>query len=325
MLFRRGPKGLLIDMKTKSFGNLNFRIDRPKGTVKTWNNPDGTSKTRTYPVDYGYFPRIKGEDGEGLDAFVGDSPNGHFEVFQKLKKDEKRPGRMVLDETKFLVGLNDEERKKAYNIYDPQEIHARRSYSSLGDLEKALTEWKGSHKKHGTPVEKAASRANPFGLVTQNSLYWDEDQNYDLPMSLKNASFKLSELKKELLGNVESLNAGAATRTGLTEDVISKEFDRFGKNPSSMGEEQFSSVPVVEEMKTAKDTHLLGDDTGLSIGRARGPVTENDRRSRIDQAFDRLQFFDPHADPVPNTGGISTPVFTRSSWSTENPSPSQAK
>jgi len=312
-------------VKTKTFGNLSFRIDRPKGTVKTWNNPDGTSKTRTYPVDYGYFPRVKGEDGEGLDAFVGDKPDGHFEVFQKLKKDPTHPGRMALDETKFMVGLNDEERKKAYAIYDPQEIHARRKFDSLKGLEKALTEWKGNHKKHNAPVEKSASRENPFGLVSQNALLWDDDRNYDLPMSLKNASLRLAELKKELLGNVEALNSGAATRTGLTEDVISKEFDRFGKIPTPTGDEQFSSTPVVEEMKTAKDTQLLGGDLGLSQGRMRMPVTEGDRQSRIDQALDRLQFLDPHADPVPNTGGISTPVFTRSSWSTENPSPSQAK
>jgi inorganic pyrophosphatase len=50
-------------MKTKDFEGVRFYIDRPKGFVKTWDLPDGSKKTYTYPVDYGYFPKILGEDG----------------------------------------------------------------------------------------------------------------------------------------------------------------------------------------------------------------------------------------------------------------------
>src|SRR5882672_3959176 len=110
-------------LKTKTFGPLTFKIDRPAGTVKKWDRPDGSVKTFTYPCDYGYFPRLKGEDGEGLDAFVGDKEDGHLESFLKMKKDDK--GRTVPDETKFLVGLTDADREKIYRLYGTETVNRK--------------------------------------------------------------------------------------------------------------------------------------------------------------------------------------------------------
>lgn len=118
-------------MKTKTFGPFTFKIDRPKGFTKEW--PGG--KTFTYPCDYGYFPRLMGEDEEGLDAFVGDDPNGHLESFQKLKRTDN--GRLVPDETKFLLGVTDAERETIYRLYG-LEVNARRVYDNVDQLGEAL-------------------------------------------------------------------------------------------------------------------------------------------------------------------------------------------
>jgi hypothetical protein len=142
----------LASHKSKQLLGLAFKIDRPKGYVKTWDQPDGSKKTFVYPVDYGYFPGIKGEDGEGLDAFVGDDPNGHLEVFQKLKPNDD--GRMVLDETKFLVGVNDRQREEIYRLYGNQ-VWARRVFHDVNDLRDALEKFKPSKKARYT--EKVAS------------------------------------------------------------------------------------------------------------------------------------------------------------------------
>jgi len=127
-------------LQTKKFGPFTFKIDRPAGYVKEWPRPDGSVKRFTYPVDYGYWPKIKGEDGEGLDAFVGDDEEGHLESFQKLNPDGS------LDETKFLLGVSDAEREKIYKLYGT-EVHARRVYETFDDVQKALDTFKT--KMHG--------------------------------------------------------------------------------------------------------------------------------------------------------------------------------
>lgn len=147
---RRGAAHALALFKaaalaTKELGGLTFRIDRPKGYTKKW--PNG--RRWTYVVDYGYVPRIKGEDGEGLDAFVGDDPAGHLESFQKLRRDGA--GRLVPDETKFLLGVNDREREAIYRFYGV-EVNARRVYNDWDAVREAIDKFKP--KKH--PVAKTA-------------------------------------------------------------------------------------------------------------------------------------------------------------------------
>lgn len=139
-------------MKTKTFQGITFKIDRPKDYVKVWKNPDGTSKVFVYPVDYGFFPSLKGEDGEGLDAFVGDDPEGHFEAFQKLKKNDQ--GKLVLDETKFLVGVNDQQRETIYRLYG-SEVWARRVFHDVKELKEVADKFKGTKKTRYS--EKTAS------------------------------------------------------------------------------------------------------------------------------------------------------------------------
>lgn len=129
-------------MKTRVHGPFQFKIDRPRGYVKSWPQPGGGKKTFVYPCDYGFFPGVKGEDGEGLDAFVGSG--SHYECFQKLKKNEQ--GQDVLDETKFLIGVSDEERRRIYELYG-SEVWNRRVFRGVEDVLRHLEEFH--------PVKKA--------------------------------------------------------------------------------------------------------------------------------------------------------------------------
>jgi hypothetical protein len=126
-------------VKTKTFGPFAFKIDRPKGFTKEW--PGG--KTFTYPCDYGYFPRLMGEDEEGLDVFVGDDPNGHLESFQKLRREGSK---LVPDETKFLLGVTDAEREAIYRLYG-LEVNARRVYDNVDQLGEALKRFEPKKKR----------------------------------------------------------------------------------------------------------------------------------------------------------------------------------
>ena len=150
--------------RPKIFEGTRFLIDRPKGYVKVWPRPDGGEKRFQYPCDYGYFQGLKGEDDEGLDAFVGDKPQGHFEVFQKLKPGTH--GGMVLDETKFLVGVSDAEREIIYRLYG-DEIHSRRVFRDMAHLRGALEKFTPKKKdRYAMDNEKTAlSIQKPFARV----------------------------------------------------------------------------------------------------------------------------------------------------------------
>lgn len=134
-------------LRRKAVGGVAFVIDRPKGFTKTWGD-----KSFTYPVDYGYFPGIDGEDGEGLDAFVGDTLDGHYECFQKLKPGAE--GTPVLDETKFLVAVDDASREKIYELYG-DEVHARQVLNGMNGVKGALKKFKKTKKERY--VEKTAA------------------------------------------------------------------------------------------------------------------------------------------------------------------------
>lgn len=156
---------------TKELGGLQFRIDRPEGSTKEW--PGG--KKFTYPCDYGYVPNReeKGGDGESLDAFVGDNIDGHLESFQKLRRDGNK---MVPDETKFLLGVDDAIRAKIYKLYG-SEVNARRVYDDWDAVKAAMKKLDGKHRN--PPVAKKASKANPWAEVTPEGPIVGEDTDYE--------------------------------------------------------------------------------------------------------------------------------------------------
>lgn len=146
-------------MKSKTFASIRFTIDRPKGTVKEWPQPDGSIKRFVYPVDYGYLPRHTGEDDEGLDFFVGDQPDGHLESFQKLRRHDD--GKQHLDETKFLVGVTDVEREAIYRLYGP-EVWRRRTYRDMDQLMREAAKFKAAKKGR---YKQASEEGDLYGVL----------------------------------------------------------------------------------------------------------------------------------------------------------------
>lgn len=220
--------------RIKRLGPFTFKIDRPKGFVKTWG-----SKSFTYPCDYGYFPGVKGEDGEALDAFVGDDLSGRMESFLKLKKDQS--GNLVPDETKFLVGVSDKDAKKIYALYG-DEVSQRVTYESVDALKAAVREFKPMKKGRYESVEEKtagfkklprstqALMVTPAALLSAYGLYRGgkamvdhfSPREEEIPTKLaatqvlerfgiKAASAKTADLYKKLLGEIMARKRGKTT------------------------------------------------------------------------------------------------------------------
>lgn len=113
---QRTPEPTSKAMRKTQYQGIPITIDRPAGYVQTGKDDAGNDWTREYKVDYGYIPRTKGGDGEGLDVFMGPNPDASdaFWIVQR-----KADG--SFDEYKIVLGANDEsEAKRIYVDHVPE-------------------------------------------------------------------------------------------------------------------------------------------------------------------------------------------------------------
>lgn len=105
-------------MKTVDFQGLKVRIDRPKGFEQSGVDESGKPWRRTYQYDYGFLPKTKGGDGDGVDVFIGPKADAHTSFWATQKdKDGK------FDEYKVFVGFSDRAAaKKAYLAHIPKKF-----------------------------------------------------------------------------------------------------------------------------------------------------------------------------------------------------------
>lgn len=89
-------------IEKKPLGPFIFHIEIKKGTA---HKAEGLAKARGSSEDYGHLPGYVGPDGDSLDFFVGNDPQGHIFSYEKQKRpDPKSPWKTT--DVKFVVGLN---------------------------------------------------------------------------------------------------------------------------------------------------------------------------------------------------------------------------
>lgn len=102
--------------KKIAFQGIPIHVDRPKGTTQKGVDANGNEWTREYKVDYGFIPRTKGGDGDGLDVFVGPNSDSHKVYWVTQKNDDGD-----FDEYKLFMGYDSpESAQKAYEDHIPK-------------------------------------------------------------------------------------------------------------------------------------------------------------------------------------------------------------
>lgn len=95
----------------RDFGGLVINIERAAGTDRYGISPEGKEWRTRMKYDYGFIASAKGEDGEGLDVYVG--PNEKAEkvfIVHQVKPKDGSP-----DEDKCMIGFDSPSKaKKAY-------------------------------------------------------------------------------------------------------------------------------------------------------------------------------------------------------------------
>ena len=224
---------LKVAFETKRWGPFVFEIDRPKGFVKTWDQPDGSVKKYTYPVDYGYF---KGHtdpgDGEGLDAFVGDDPQGKIESFLKMKEED---GKLVPDETKFMVGLTDPQREKVLGLYKPEEVTDLREYEDFYELVDVLEDYKDKKAKKSAAVPDKYKHIDfkPPQSVADAAAKGLEYRQKASPSN--RGGLTPSEAAKEGIGSGVQRAVNLKNRDNISPDVIKQMTAFFSRHEKNKG------------------------------------------------------------------------------------------
>lgn len=102
-------------MKTVTFQGLKVRIDRPKGFVQEGKDESGKPWKRVYKYDYGFLPKTKGGDGDGVDVFLGPGQDAHESYWAIQRKNDGS-----FDEYKVFLGWKSKaEAKKVYGDHIP--------------------------------------------------------------------------------------------------------------------------------------------------------------------------------------------------------------
>lgn len=102
--------------KRVRYAGLPVTVDRPRGhVVEGTDSKTGAPYRVEYQYDYGYFPRTRGGDAEGLDVFLGPNPDSARAFWVTHLKDDRS-----FDELKVFVGFDDpHEAAAAYEAHYP--------------------------------------------------------------------------------------------------------------------------------------------------------------------------------------------------------------
>jgi site-specific DNA-adenine methylase len=123
------------------FQGIPVSVDRPKGFVQTGKDKDGNAWTRTYTTDYGFIPRTKGGDGEGLDVFLGPNGNSPFAYWVTQKKDDGS-----FDELKVVLGCDTaEQARKLYLDHVPEKYFDGIREGSVAHIQSLLNQEPTGH------------------------------------------------------------------------------------------------------------------------------------------------------------------------------------
>jgi hypothetical protein len=112
----RSPDPTAKGMRAHDYQGIQIKIDRPKGYVQSGRDEQGNKWEREYKLDYGYIPRTKGGDSEGLDVFIGPNPKSSLSYWAKQSKADGS-----FDEWKCFLGFdNVQDAHKAYADHIPE-------------------------------------------------------------------------------------------------------------------------------------------------------------------------------------------------------------
>jgi len=138
----------------REFQGITIHIDRPKGFVMMGKDEKGNPWARKYQYDYGFIPRAKGGDGEGLDVFLGPEKKAAEAYWAVQMKPDGS-----FDEYKVFLGFpNREAALSAYRQHIPKKLLKGMVTMRLSMMKTLM----GIEPQGNAPIEEAVKSAQMF-------------------------------------------------------------------------------------------------------------------------------------------------------------------
>lgn len=140
---RRNPAPLVTtekhhpEPKLRRFAGLEILVENPKGSIRSGVSKSGKRWAVKMTADYGYLKKANGEDGEGLDIFIG--PDQHAPNIYVVHQNQPDTGKY--DEDKLVVGVHSSAEAKALYLsnYDTPKFFRSVTEIPLASFKKMLT------------------------------------------------------------------------------------------------------------------------------------------------------------------------------------------
>jgi len=122
----------------RDFAGMVINVENPAGTIRMGIDPDGDEWRIDMKYDYGFISKMVGEDGEGIDVYLG--PDQEAEIAYVVH--QVNPETEEYDEDKVMLGFaSAEEAKEAYlDHYDDPAFFGDMDEVSMEDFKKAVEE-----------------------------------------------------------------------------------------------------------------------------------------------------------------------------------------
>ncbi len=121
----------------RMFDDIVVNIENQAGTERVGVKPNGKEWRSKMKYDYGFISAIEGEDGEGLDVYLG--PDQESENVYIIHQNDPETGEY--DEDKIMLGFNDKKQaKQAYlDHYDSPDFFGSMTEMSFEDFKHLAT------------------------------------------------------------------------------------------------------------------------------------------------------------------------------------------
>jgi hypothetical protein len=120
----------------RDFADIKVKIENAAGTVRYGIDPDGNEWRTEFEYDYGFVTKLIGDDGDGLDVYLG--PDEEAENAYSVTQVDKETG--DFDELKIMLGFDSEkDAKEAYlKHYDSPDFFGGITTISMDEFKKAI-------------------------------------------------------------------------------------------------------------------------------------------------------------------------------------------
>lgn len=191
-----------------SFQGLSIAIEQPRGTYRTGiDAKTGKRWTSRMAAHYGYISQTKGNDGDGVDCFVGPYPQSEtaYAINQYID------GRF--DEHKIMLAFPDEE--TARNAYLHSYERGWKGLKSIVPLSINQLKWWLKHGNKSQPIK--SENLPPEGLEAMTrKVHWDESaQPYNTTIDQVLYEIRQSDSGENLLLDAVSIDEIIADSDGV--------------------------------------------------------------------------------------------------------------